>query len=65
MSSNNRINEIAFIYFIFDFLISQGNTEAYQTDTRTLLNKVLNHDDSVNERYEGSKLHEAQVHYEF
>ena len=53
------------MFFIFDIPISQGNTEAYQTDTRTLLDKVLNHDDSVNERYEGSKLHEAQVYLYF
>ena len=43
--------------------IKQGNTEQYQNDTRALLDKVLNHDDSVNQRYEGSKLHEAQVRF--
>ena len=37
------------------------NTEEYQGDTKALLGKILNHDDSVNERYVGSKLDQAQV----
>ena len=38
----------------------QGNTEKYQSDTKKLLEKVLNHDDSVNERFKGSRLNQAQ-----
>ena len=39
----------------------QTNTEEYRSDTKALLGKLLMHDDSVNERFIGSKLEMGQV----